>query len=77
MPPTEIIITVFLAIALAASMVSVKTKIPYTVILVLAGVALAAFSISSLTGVDVIYNQLSGEGISWGWCSLRCSSRRR
>jgi CPA1 family monovalent cation:H+ antiporter len=65
-PPTEIIITVFLAIALAASIVSLKTKIPYTVILVLAGVALAAFSISSLTGVDVIYNQLSGEGIFVG-----------
>lgn len=66
MPPTEIIITVFLAIALAASIVSLKTKIPYTVILVLAGVALAAFSISSLTGVDVIYNQLSGAGIFVG-----------
>ncbi len=66
MPPTEIIITAFLATALAASLISSRSKIPYTVVLVLAGVAFAALSISSLTGVDVIYNQLSAGGLFVG-----------
>jgi CPA1 family monovalent cation:H+ antiporter len=65
-PPTEIIITAFLATALAASIVSVKTKIPYTVVLVLAGVASAALSISSATGVDAIFNELSSGGLFVG-----------
>lgn len=66
MPQTEIIITAFLATALAASMISSRTKVPYTVVLVLVGVAFAALSISTVTGVVVIYNQLSAGGLFVG-----------
>jgi CPA1 family monovalent cation:H+ antiporter len=65
-PPTEIIITAFLATALAASIISVRTRVPYTVVLVLVGTALAALSISSVTGVDTIYDDLSGGGLFVG-----------
>jgi CPA1 family monovalent cation:H+ antiporter len=64
--PTEIIVTSFLAIALAAFIISQRTRTPYTLVLVLTGIALAAFSLSTVTGVDTIYNQLVGGGLFVG-----------
>jgi CPA1 family monovalent cation:H+ antiporter len=65
-PSTETIITSFLAIALIAFIVSQKLKQPYTLVLVFTGIFLAAFSISSFTGVNTIYNQLVAGGLFVG-----------
>ena len=63
---TEVIITGFLGIAVAATIISRKTKQPYTVVLVIIGVALAASSASNLLGVGVIYDQLVSNGLLVG-----------
>jgi Na+:H+ antiporter len=66
MPSTGIVITGFLGIALAASLVSRRTRTPYTVVLVLLGLGLAASSVSALIGVNLIYSQLIGGGLFVG-----------
>ena len=66
MPSTGIVITGFLGIALAASLVSRRTRTPYTVVLVLLGLGHAASSVSALIGVYLIYSQLFGGGLFVG-----------
>ncbi|HLQ03586.1 MAG TPA: sodium:proton antiporter [Nitrososphaerales archaeon] len=63
MPSTEIVIVAFLGLALLASVISSKTRTPYTLLLVLLGMLLATSSASSILGVDLIYSQLVGGGL--------------
>jgi monovalent cation:H+ antiporter, CPA1 family len=63
---TEVIITAFLGIALAATIISQRIRQPYTVVLVFIGILLAASSVSKLVGVDQIYNQLVSGGLLVG-----------
>ncbi len=60
MPAAEVVIVAFLGLALLASLISNRTRTPYTLLLVLIGMLLAASSTSSLLGVDLIYQQLVG-----------------
>ena len=60
MPSTAIVIVAFLGLALLASVISSKTKTPYTLLLVLLGMLLATTSASSFLGVDLISQQLGG-----------------
>src|SRR5450759_4576858 len=62
MPSAETIIAGFLVLTVAASIVSRRIHIPYTVILVVLGIALASFSASSIFGVNLIFNNLVGGG---------------
>lgn len=66
MPSTELVITAFLGIALAASVVSRKTRTPYTVVLVIIGLVLAASSVSQYLGVDLLYDRFVGGGLFVG-----------
>src|SRR6266481_3351226 len=66
MASLEFIISAFLAISLAASIISNKGKIPYTIVLVLFGLALAASSFSSILGVNLLYDSLVGGGLFVG-----------
>jgi Na+:H+ antiporter len=63
MPSVGLIITAFLGIALVATLISTRAKVPYTLLLVFLGLGLAASSISSLTGVNLIYDRLIGGGL--------------
>jgi CPA1 family monovalent cation:H+ antiporter len=65
-PSAEIIITIFLAIMLLAFIVSQRLRQPYTLVLVSSGILLAAFSISSLAGFNVVYDQLVTGGLFVG-----------
>ncbi len=56
----------FLGIMTIASILSQKVRIPYTMVLVLLGVGLAAASLSIILGVDLIYDQLIGGGLFVG-----------
>ena len=60
MPAAEVVIVAFLGLALLASLISNRTRTPYTLLLVLIGMLLAASSTSSLLGVDLIKQQLEG-----------------
>jgi len=60
-PSAGTIIAGFLVLAVVASIVSRRIRIPYTVILVVIGIALAGSSASSIFGVDLI-NSLVGGG---------------
>ena len=62
MPSAETIIAGFLVLTVGASIVSRKINIPYTVFMVVLGVALATFSASSIFGVDLIFNNLVDSG---------------
>jgi len=62
MPPVENIIAGFLVLTVVASILSRRIRIPYTVMLVVLGIALATFSASSIFGVDLIFNNLVGGG---------------
>ncbi len=62
----EFVITAFLAIALTASILSSKTKAPYTIILVLFGIAIAGSSLSSILDVNLLYDSLIGGGLFVG-----------
>jgi Na+:H+ antiporter len=66
MPSLEIILSAFLVLSLAASIISSKARAPYTIILVLFGVAIAAFSLSSQLGVSLLYDSLIGGGLFVG-----------
>ncbi len=57
------VIVAFVGLALLASVISSKTKTPYTLLLVLLGMILATSSVSSILGVDLIYEQLVGGGL--------------
>jgi monovalent cation:H+ antiporter, CPA1 family len=69
-PSIEIVIAAFLLLAFVASVLSLKLKVPYTLILVLTGVAIAliAYLLSAQGGADFasqlrsIYSQLLGNG---------------
>lgn len=66
MPSVEVVITAFLGIALTASILSRRTRTPYTLVLVLFGIVLAASSVSTALGVDLIYDKLIGGGLFIG-----------
>ncbi|MDV3243889.1 MAG: sodium:proton antiporter [Nitrososphaerales archaeon] len=62
----ELIITGFLGIALAASIISRRTRAPYTVVLVITGLILAASSASQYLGVNLLYDRFVGGGLFVG-----------
>ncbi len=66
MPALEIVISGFLLISLTASILANKAKVPYTLILVIFGLAIAGSSLSSLLRVDLLYDQLIGGGLFVG-----------
>lgn len=66
MVSTELILAAFLAITLLASIVSKKTKTPYTVLLVLIGIILATTSDPDLAAVGSIFQSLRTEGLFVG-----------
>ena len=66
MPTFEVVIAGFLAIALTASIISSKAKAPYTLILVFFGLIIAGSSLSSLFGVNLLYDRLIGGGLFVG-----------
>ncbi len=62
MPTIETIIAGFLVVAIVASIIAQRIRIPYTQFLVILGIALATLSASSVFGVDLIFNSLVGGG---------------
>src|SRR5213593_1502105 len=66
MPSFEIVLSAFLAISLTATIISSKARAPYTIILVLFGVAIAGSSLSSILGVSLLYDRLIGGGLFVG-----------
>jgi monovalent cation:H+ antiporter, CPA1 family len=66
MASLEFIISAFLAISLAASIISNKGRVPYTIVLVLFGLALAGSSFSTILGVNLLYDSLIGGGLFVG-----------
>ncbi|MDA4116644.1 MAG: sodium:proton antiporter [Thaumarchaeota archaeon] len=62
LPEIETIIAGFLVLTVVVSIFSRRTSIPYTVMLVVVGIALATFSASSIFGVNLIFNNLVGGG---------------
>lgn len=62
----EFVVTAFLAIALTASILSSRTRAPYTIILVLFGIAIAGSSLSSILSVNLLYDSLIGGGLFVG-----------
>src|SRR5213594_1558001 len=66
MPSFEFIITAFLAISLTASIISSRTRTPYTIVLVLFGLAIAGSYLPSLLGVNLLYDSLIGGGLFVG-----------
>jgi monovalent cation:H+ antiporter, CPA1 family len=61
-PAVETIIAGFLVITVVASIVSRRVNIPYTVFMVVVGVAFASLSVSSIFGINLILNSLVGGG---------------
>src|SRR5436853_2254728 len=66
MPSFEVIITAFLAISLTASIISSRTKTPYTIVLVLFGLAITGSYLPGLLGVNLLYDNLIGGGLFVG-----------
>src|SRR5207244_12101451 len=66
MPSFEVIITAFLAISLTASIISSRTRTPYTIVLVLFGLAIAGSYLPALLGVNLLYDNLIGGGLFVG-----------
>src|SRR5215471_15465800 len=66
MPSFEFVITAFLAISLAASIISSRIRIPYTLILVVFGLGIAGSSLSSILSVNLLYDSLIGGGLFVG-----------
>ena len=62
MAAIESVIAGFLVVAVLASIISRRINIPYTQFLVILGVALASLSVSSIFGVDLLFNGLVGNG---------------
>ncbi len=65
-PSTEVVITLLLGTMLLAFIVSQKVRQPYTLVLVFAGILLAASSVSSVAGFNTIYGQLVTGGLFVG-----------
>jgi CPA1 family monovalent cation:H+ antiporter len=63
---TELILAAFLAISLLASIVSKKTKTPYTILLVIIGIILATTSDPELAAVGAAFQSLRTEGLFVG-----------
>jgi CPA1 family monovalent cation:H+ antiporter len=61
-PAVETIIAGFLVITVLASIISRRVNIPYTVFMVVVGIALASLSVSSVFGINLILNSLAGGG---------------
>src|SRR5438132_2156321 len=66
MPSFEVVITAFLAISLTASIISNRTRTPYTIVLVLFGLAIAGSYLPALLGVNLLYDNLIGGGLFVG-----------
>jgi monovalent cation:H+ antiporter, CPA1 family len=66
MAQIEAILAGFLLIALVSVMVSRKVKTPFTILLVLVGLALSAFPIVQLAGLTGFFNSLANEQIFVG-----------
>lgn len=66
MVSTELVLSAFLAISLLASIVSRKTKTPYTILLVLIGIILAATSDPNLAQVGQAFQTLRQGGLFVG-----------
>ena len=66
MVSTELVLSAFLAISLLASIVSRRTKTPYTIVLVLAGIVLAAASTPELSDVGQAFQSLRSGGLFVG-----------
>ncbi len=62
----ELVITVFLAISLLASIISRKTRTPYTVLLVVIGLVFSATSTPGLSSIGQAFNQLLVGGLFVG-----------
>jgi CPA1 family monovalent cation:H+ antiporter len=62
----ELVISVFLGITLLASIVSRKTRTPYTIVLVLVGIALAAISNPNLSDLGAAFQALGTGGLFVG-----------
>ncbi|MDG6990196.1 MAG: cation:proton antiporter [Nitrososphaerota archaeon] len=60
------VLAVFLLLALGSVLVSRKVKVPFTMLLVFVGLALAAAPISSLAGLNVFFNNLASEQLFVG-----------
>src|SRR6266567_2013773 len=66
MPSLELVVAGFLAVALAASIISSKAKAPYTLVLVFFGLIIASSSLSTLLNVNFLYDRLIGGGLFVG-----------
>ncbi len=66
MAQTEVALAVFLLMALSASLVSRKIKTPFTTLLVIFGLALAAIPITELGGITNFFNSLASGGLFVG-----------
>jgi len=66
MASVELVLTAFLAISLLASVVSKKSRLPYTIILVLIGILLAATSDPNLASLSQVFQSLSVGGLFVG-----------
>ena len=66
MVSTELVLSAFLAISLIATIVSRRTKTPYTIVLVVTGIILATASTPELAGVGQLFQNLRSEGIFVG-----------
>lgn len=66
MAQTEVALAVFLLMALAASLVSRKIKTPFTTLLVIFGLALAAIPVTELGGITNFFNSLASGGLFVG-----------
>jgi CPA1 family monovalent cation:H+ antiporter len=64
--PIELVVTAFLGIALLASIVSRKVRAPYTVLLVLIGIALASTQDPNLAEVGTLFQTLGTGGLLVG-----------
>jgi monovalent cation:H+ antiporter, CPA1 family len=59
-PSYEAIIAALLGLMMLASFVALKTKLPYTLILVFIGLAIAGSTVSRFIGADIITNVIQG-----------------
>jgi len=75
MVQVEPVLAGFLAIVLFASLISKRTKTPYTVLLVLVGLALAAIPGSSSPDIVGAFNGLAAGGLFIGLILPLSSSR--
>ena len=66
MPSLELVVAGFLTVALAASIISSKSKAPYTLVLVFFGLIIASSSLSTLLNVNFLYDRLIGGGLFVG-----------